>query len=341
MQFETLRKTSDFETFATEWNTLLSTSASNVPFLKPEYLAAWWAHRGGGEWQQGELHTVVAREEDGGIVGIAPLFLTQNPDGEAALIFIGSIEISDYLDFIVQPKDVVRFTAGLFEYLATPIFPAWKHLDLYNILDGSPTLEALKNTAQQHGWRYQQEQLQPAPQVLLTGSWEDYLASMKKKQRHELRRKMRNAANHVVPVKWYIVEDQTTLDTELDAFFELMVQEPLKKEFLTPAMQSQMRAIAHSAFEHGWLQLAFLQVGDEKAAAMFNFDYGNRVWGYNSGFSLDHRDLSSGVVLMGNILEWACGQGRQAFDFMRGDEDYKYRFGAEDRFVMRATISRD
>jgi CelD/BcsL family acetyltransferase involved in cellulose biosynthesis len=45
-------------------------------------------------------------------------------------------------------------------------------------------------------------------------------------------------------------------------------------------------------------------------------------------------------VLLGYLLEWANQQQRQAFDFMRGDEDYKYRFGATDRFVVRAQVRR-
>ena len=45
-----------------------------------------------------------------------------------------------------------------------------------------------------------------------------------------------------------------------------------------------------------------------------------------------------GWVLLGNVIEWCCENGRREFDFMRGDEDYKYRFGGVNRFVMRARV---
>jgi len=45
-------------------------------------------------------------------------------------------------------------------------------------------------------------------------------------------------------------------------------------------------------------------------------------------------------VLLGYLLQWANEQGRSEFDFLRGAEEYKYRFGAIDRFVMRATLAR-
>jgi CelD/BcsL family acetyltransferase involved in cellulose biosynthesis len=47
---------------------------------------------------------------------------------------------------------------------------------------------------------------------------------------------------------------------------------------------------------------------------------------------------SPGWVLLGHLLKWANENGRDEFDFMRGNEDYKYKFGAIDRFVMRVTL---
>jgi CelD/BcsL family acetyltransferase involved in cellulose biosynthesis len=45
-------------------------------------------------------------------------------------------------------------------------------------------------------------------------------------------------------------------------------------------------------------------------------------------------------VLLGELLQWANENGRSAFDFMRGDEDYKFRFGAQKRDVLRVTVNR-
>jgi CelD/BcsL family acetyltransferase involved in cellulose biosynthesis len=64
----------------------------------------------------------------------------------------------------------------------------------------------------------------------------------------------------------------------------------------------------------------------------------NHIWVYNSGLDFQFSELSLGWVLLGHLLEWAIENGRQCFDFMRGDEQYKYRFGAIDRQVMRAQV---
>jgi CelD/BcsL family acetyltransferase involved in cellulose biosynthesis len=43
-------------------------------------------------------------------------------------------------------------------------------------------------------------------------------------------------------------------------------------------------------------------------------------------------------VLPGYLLQWANENGRDEFDFMRGDEDYKVKFGGIKRDVMRVRI---
>ena len=139
MHLNIIKTIDQFEALADEWNHLLKGSASHVPFLRHEYLRAWWNTLGGGEWRQGELCLVTARHEDGRLIGIAPLFYTRNREGREALLLMGSIEISDYLDFICRPEDFPAFINALLLRLAEPDLPAWQVLDLYNVLDHSPT----------------------------------------------------------------------------------------------------------------------------------------------------------------------------------------------------------
>ncbi|MBN1306237.1 MAG: GNAT family N-acetyltransferase [Anaerolineales bacterium] len=322
-----------------EWNTLLSESVTNSPFLRFEFLLPWWETLGGGEWSTGQLHLVTA-DQDGQLVGIAPLFLTHNRDGQPALMLLGSIEISDYLDLVVRPKDLDAFVEGLLDALAADDSAAWSVLDLYNLLQESVTICALKKAAEKRNWVFSQQRLQPAPYIPLPGDFEAYLAGIDKKQRHEIRRKMRRAKAHEKPVRWYIVKDGDTLEAEIEAFLDLMSKDPQKAVFLTDVMRSHLKTSVRAAFEAGWLQLAFLEVDGVKAAASLNLDYDNRILAYNSGFDPEYLDLSVGWVLLGYILQWANEQGRSEFDFMRGDEQYKYRFGAIDRFVTRVSISR-
>jgi CelD/BcsL family acetyltransferase involved in cellulose biosynthesis len=340
MQFTLIRSELEFNALAGEWNALLSQSASHVPFLRHEYLSAWWQTRGGGEWPRAELCTVTARDDSGGLVGIAPLFFTENRESQPALMLLGSIEISDYLDVLARPEDLPAFLQGLLAYLESPPLPEWKLLDWYNLLESTPTLGALQAAAKNCGWSFSQERLQHCPYIPLPGEWETYLASIDKKQRHEIRRKMRRAETAEIPVRWYIASDPASIDAEINAFFDLMGQDPEKLAFLSEPMRTQMHAVARAAFQGGWLQLAFLEADGNKVAGYLNFDYHDHIWVYNSGLDFDYGALSPGWVLLGHLLQWANEHQRKAFDFMRGDEEYKYRFGGIDRFVMRAMVQR-
>ena len=121
-----------------------------------------------------------------------------------------------------------------------------------------------------------------------------------------------------------------------------MAKDPEKEAFLTSAMRAQM----HLALRRPLSRLAGCswpswRLAAQKAAGYLNFDYADHIWVYNSGLNFDFRELSPGWVLLGYLLQWANEHKRRAFDFMRGDEEYKYRFGAVDRRVVRITIRRE
>jgi CelD/BcsL family acetyltransferase involved in cellulose biosynthesis len=339
MEFRIVSNVAEFETLADAWNDLLNRGAIHVPFLRHEYLRGWWQTLGGGEWSQGKLSIVTAYQNEA-LVGIAPLFFTHNRDGLPALMLLGSIEISDYLDVIAPAEHLSPFIEGLLEFLGEIKTPQWQILDWYNLRETSPTLLALEAAAKTRGWNYLVEPYQPCPHIPLPGDWEIYLNSIDKKQRHEIRRKMRRAEEGEVPVRWYIVEDGSTLEAEVEAFLALMEQDPEKARFLTPAMRQTFQTTARAAFDHGWLQLAFITVNGEKACGYFNFDYQNQIWVYNSGLDFRFREFSPGWVLLGYLLQWANEHQRSAFDFMRGDEEYKYRFGGVNAHVMRVRVER-
>lgn len=328
----------DFSEIPAEaWNELAEAGISDTPFARHEMLSGWWKTLGGGEWQGAEL-LLISASESGRLIGIAPLFKAEY-DGRPALLLVGSIEVSDYLDLIVRHEDLERFLAGLFDFLAKTGPCARLPLDWYNVPDDSPTLPALKAEAAKRGWAHREELYRPTPRISLEGGFDAYLARLEKKQRHEIRRKMRRAAESPVPVRFYVVEDESTLEAEIEAFLELMAHDSNKADFLKPAMRAHVAALVRTAFRRGYLWLAFLTVNGMKAAAALNFDYKNKLWGYNSGVSREFMELSPGWVLLTHQIEWACEHGRDEFDFMRGDEDYKYRFGGVNKFVMRVVVS--
>jgi CelD/BcsL family acetyltransferase involved in cellulose biosynthesis len=338
MQIQVIRNLQEWDSLAEEWNRLLAEGISNVPFLRHEYLRAWWQYRGGGEWETTDLYIVTGRSDDGALLGIAPLFLSKNHAGKPALFFIGSLEISDFLDLIVAPAHVDAFAEALLEHLTGADAPAWEALTLDNILEDSPSLPALQAAAEAYGLRFSQEQLQASPWVALPDDFDDYLETLDSRYRRELTRKMRNVLGYFIPTQVVQVDGTADLDAEMEDFFAMMRQEAHKDAFLQGTMPEQMKAITRAAAEHGWLDLRFLVVGRDKAAGYLNFVYNNRVWVYNSCMASKFSSLSPGIALAGLLVKEAIEQGAEAFDMMRGDEEYKYQLGGTDRWVSRAQV---
>jgi CelD/BcsL family acetyltransferase involved in cellulose biosynthesis len=324
-----------FETLAEEWNDLLHRSAADTIFLTLEYQRTWWRHLG-----EGEI-LMLAMRDDGELVGIAPLFAPTDPQGQRALAFVGCVEVADYLDFIVARGREEAVYAALVDYLASPRAPAWDVLDLCNIHQDSPTLERLPHLAEARGWAVSTARDDVCPIVRLPGTWEEYLEMLEGKQRREIRRKMRRAGGQAA-LNWYVVGQEHDLTAEVEDFLDLMAaSSPDKAAFLTPRMRDFFRQLARVAYDAGWLQLAFLEIGGQKAAAYLNFIYDNHVLVYNSG--LDWRafpKVGAGIILTAYCIRHAIERGREVFDFMQGAERYKYQFGGQDVEVQRLVVRR-
>ncbi len=341
MQLEVLQTETQWFAIANEWNQLLEESIIHIPFLRHEYLVAWWQHRGGGEWPESSLYIITARDNNDKLLGAAPMFLSKNHAGEPTLFLIGSVEISDFLDIIVREDNLDTFLDAILKHLTGPNAPEWSSLELYNLLETSSTLSGIEKLTGKYGLMFQQERIQPAPIINLPNDFDEYLASLDKRYGRELQRKLRNAMGYFIPVEWYDVEDEASLENEINDFIRMMREEGEKDAFLTEEMVSQFHTIAQAALQAGWLKLSFLKVGKEKAAGYFNFDYNDRIWVYNSCLARKFGQLSPGIVLMGFLIQDSIEKNRKEFDLMRGDEEYKYHLGGQDRFIVHATIKRN
>jgi len=332
-----LHKTFD-EISEEEWNSLLQKSSTNVPFLQYGYLKRWWEYKGGGEWPECEL-ALLSYRQDGKLAGIAPFFNAMH-EGKKKTLLLGSIEISDYLDFIYDPQYAAPFFHQVFNAFSGDAFTGIDTLLLYNLPETSASIPFIDAESIRNGWKYTSEKAYRTPVIQLAGDWDTYLAGIDKKQRHEIRRKMRRAEESSANVRWYLAGQAESLDQEIDDFFKLMILDDEKKNFLTDAMREQMRSLIHWAFDEQILQLSFLSIEGIKAAAYLCFDYQQRIWVYNSGFDPQYRDYSPGWVLLSYLIQNAIRTGMHTFDFMRGDEDYKYRFGAQDSYVLKAEVTK-
>jgi CelD/BcsL family acetyltransferase involved in cellulose biosynthesis len=332
-----------FTALTAEWNQLLARSRFDTFFLTYEWQLTWWEELG-----EGELWIVAFRSPaDGKLVGIAPFYRLQHTDGEWAgltsLHIVGCIEVSDFLDIIIARGWEEEVYSALRTWLESDDAPQWDICDFCNLPEDSLTYRILPPLWESQGHHIEVFQEDVAPHIRLPRRYEDYLAKyVDKKQRHEIRRKQRRAERET-QVHFYLVQpevDDAQLEVELDAFIRLQrLSSPDKKEFMTPEMQRFFKVMARRMLDAGFLRLAFLDLDGQKAATLFAFEYRHKFLLYNSGY--DTGDLayySPGWVLLAYLIQYAIAAGCDLFDFLQGDEEYKYYFGSVNYKVMRVIV---
>jgi len=324
--------TSVFQELKSVWNTLLKRAPINNIFYTWEWHSTWWdAYQPGDIW-------VIACYENNEIVGIAPLFIAHTESGRYVHI-IGCVDVTDYLDFIVDKNYQEAVFEVLVDYLSNNR-DKFDVLDLCNIPENSPTLSILPDLLKSKGFELNIQQQEVCPVIELPGEWGDYIGLLDKKQRHEVRRKLRRIHGVQSDVDWYVVNGKQNLHDEISCFMELMAaSDPEKAEFLKDEANVRFfKNIMPLIQESGWLQMNFLTVGDERVAGYINFIYDDRVFVYNSGLNFEeYGQLSPGIVLLAYNIQHAIEQGYKVYDFLRGDEVYKYRMGGQDTAVMNIT----
>lgn len=327
---------SAFDLLAQEWDELLLRSVKPPFFMRYSFQRTWWQHLG-----NDELVLITIRNEDNQLVGLAPLYGQTDAAGQRELAFVGCVDLCDYLDLLIDKDYVETVHQALLDCLGSPDSPTWDKLYLCSLPHVSITRTQLAEVARSRGWQVELKQQDVCPVIPLAGHWDDYLAGVKKKQRHEIRRKMRKIEQEA-DTRWYVIDSEEGLAEAMADFIDLHQKSTRDKEdFWSDDLIRFFQAMAVESARAGWLKLYFIQVDGVKAAAMLCFDYNNEFLLYNSGYDPEQfAHLSPGNVLTSYVIQDAIRLGRQRFDFLRGDEEYKFRFGAEPEPVYDLIISK-
>lgn len=326
-----------FAQLQSEWNALVQRSASNRIFSTLEWQAAWWE-----AFNPGPLHLLTCRDEAQRLLAIVPLFVDLEPSGDRVLSLVGCKEVTDYLDMIID-RDHLQDVLPLVANWLAGAHVDFDRIEFCNLPAASPMLATMPELLRDRGFKVEVMQEDVCPVLQLPDSWGDYVASLDKKQRHELRRKLRRAQGNAQEFDWYIVGPEHDLDEELTHFLALMAaSDPSKQRFLEdPGNLAFFRNISAVMLERGWLRLNFLTIAGERAATYLNFVYNDEMLVYNSGLRPDaYGHLSPGIVLLAWNIRHAIECGMRVFDFLQGDETYKHQMGGRDEAVFNLYASR-
>jgi len=317
----------EFWSLVPEWDQIVVGSPQGV-FATPAWHRLWCEAYAA----ERDLHFFAIREE-GRLVAVVPLMWD---DGQLHLI--GADDVWDYRDLILATDaEAPPAFAALLE--AIDAWP-WRALVLPGVPYASPSRDAVAHVCSTLGYRHHEELAYVTPKAPLPGDWESYLAQLSKKDRHELRRKLRRLEEAGV-VRLETVHGPHSASQDIEDFLRLhRASKTEKAAFMTEDRARFFEAIVREPYAMGSALLFFLTLDGVRVASAVCFDTGRAYLLYNSGFNPVYSQLSVGLLLKALCIKHAVEAGRACFDFLRGSEPYKYDLGGRDEALYCLTVER-
>lgn len=295
------------------------------PFQTWEWASVWWRHFG-----RGKRALVLCVQEGDVTVGIAPLYASWSAMGKV-LRWIGT-GISDRLGIIAVPGRERAVAEAVAEWLE-----AQPCADLHQLADGS----WMARITEARNWYVVGQE--KCPYVVLPETWDAYWGSLSKKTRFNIGYAQRQMQRDLGDVH-LDTADAEQLPRALDALFDLHTrrwrQRMLPGGFFHPRVRQFHREWAQQALQNGWLRLHLLRAGGAVRAVLYLFHFGQRAYYYLGGFDPALARYSMGTVLTAYAIRRAIEEGCVVFDFLRGDEPYKYRWKPQVQWHRRACHAR-
>lgn len=323
------------------WAGLLADDPHATVFQDPRYLSTWAATLGADDDV-----TTLALHRKGDLAGLVVEAIGADLDDESAdgsgdepatvARLAGGTEVTDYRAPVARPDATKDLATAWAERLVDLDVD---RIDLSGIPDDTGWPDLLATALEAAGADdVLRDHHDVAPVVDVSDGYDAWEEALDGRDRKEMRRKARKLARDLGGME--VVEaDADGLEAALDRFFTMNddASDAKASFFDRPEMRAWFRALADEFHADGTFRLHELHVADNAVAANVSLVWGSR-WGlYNSAFHPRLAAFSPGNVLVGELIALAAEEGLATFDLLRGDEDYKYRFGAVDRDVVRVT----
>ncbi len=307
------------------WRALWLRCPKATLFQSPDWLVPWWDI-----FAPGELR-VIAVHSGEELIGLAPLY---REAARACLLPIGTL-FSDYQDILLDPGETSRAAHAI--AIAIDDMDDVERCEFDELASGAQALQLGPL-----GWEERLATASPCPVLALPDNLRGLASGIPPSRLRHLRTARRRVARRGDSA---IIEgdadNAAALLAELVRLHGLRLRAHGQKGvFADPRVEAFHAAALPSLIEQGVARLYALTIGDAIAGVYYGFGHRDRAYSYLAGNDPAFAFESPGSVLLGHAIEGAVREGMSSFDFLRGSDDYKYEWGAKDRWNVRMTLSR-
>ena len=312
-----------------DWNELLSQSDFPNPFVSIAFYDAWV------NTFVDDLSNIkiIFFYYDNNLVGIAPLMVDLE---RKTIAILGDKDLFDYRDIIVKPI----YSEHIYELLFNKIIEENNYNDFTFILESIPEQSGLLNYSDNANTNKQFVKLEEdvTPIINLVNDWEEYLMLLSKKQRHEVRRKVRKFEAQNFSSN--LITDKIELNDFNSEFFDLFIKSRQdKQEFLTEQRKKFFIQMLNNFADIDQLRILCLYDDQKLISACIVIDYDETYFLYNNAYSLMYNSFSVGLVSKIFAIKESIDRNKKTFNFLRGNEKYKYSLGGVDIKLFNVRIN--
>jgi CelD/BcsL family acetyltransferase involved in cellulose biosynthesis len=323
-----------------EWMELFYRIECENVFLSFDWMVTWWYHWG----EARRLFVVAVRHPTGRLVALAPLCIARSAFGMAGLLRLGFLGDTwggaDYLDILVESG---YEAAALGEVVRIVIQHRreWDYMEFSDSNADSPALAQLRRQLKELGMNEHVSTASECPYTALPDSFEQYLGNLGPNVRYNFRRRMK-ALERKASLAIIAFENGAELQRRFGDLVRLhrlrSAQLHRKSSFLESGVQAFHADVLPQLARRGWARLYVIQAGGGAVAALYGFSIGKKFLFYQSGMDPAWSRLSVGLVMMGWTIAEAIRNGHKEFDFLRGDEPYKFRWANSSRQTLTVRL---
>jgi CelD/BcsL family acetyltransferase involved in cellulose biosynthesis len=324
-----------------EWQAMYCASGA-PPFLSWEWLSTW--HK----WFGREKHPfLLCARERGNLIALLPLCAENRQSSRFSprlkrMSFMGeSYGASDYLDILALPGFKQKSADIFIDYLALP--RSFDLLELEGMTADSCALQSLtRRFANDRRFRYRIVPQYICPRMSLDARWEDLL---ERSRRSDYFKRCMVRLNKIASFEFRVISDVNEIPAAYGRLLELHAgrwvnrggssafRTAEQKGFTFDAAAELARA-SMTRFEEIWLE-------GECRASLFGFESGDCYYFYLSGFDQAWSKYSLGFTLLWLSIREASRRGLKMYDFLRGDENYKFDWSDNSRMTVTARVASD
>ena len=319
-----------FEKIVPDWETLKDGFHEITVFQDINWIKSWWVYKGK---QSKVIPYIVEIKEGDETIGIIPLYITNK------LIFrvlkpIGS-DFSDYCLPILSKKYPPNQLLSLALEAVYKDKLSWDYIEWRDVPKDSFFAQFLNNQPLKKSTFISKKEGAVCPYLTLNGDFESLKSKFSQKFLKGIlynERKLKREGE----LKYNRVMTEQEIEPIMNKFFELHCERwgntDTPSRFRNKEERDNTMLAAKNLFKSNLLYLAYMSHNNEIVVVHFGMSDGKRNYLYLHSINIKYKKYSPGNLLVYYLILESCKEGYEIVDFLRGDEDYKQKWGTMDKF---------